>query len=182
MPLSGKIFKITAAEVEYMFIGSTFLPLSEYFQQEKADYKQYVNGKCKYRAVFSLLEYESSRITLIHEGVFDSFSDMQDYERETIRITPSAIQHPKKQKERKVIDVITPNIDEDYDGALPPDIVRSVHVDDGHVSFTKYVCAPDCDSDDDEDNETIHINTYKNTVQIGNGKTNSKIQARIIKQ
>ncbi len=87
----GRIYKIVSSECDGCYIGSTTQQLSRRLSDHKNDYKRYLAGKYCYVTSFEILKFVDANIKLIHEGVFDSKKDLEQFEGEMIRTTPNAV-------------------------------------------------------------------------------------------
>ena len=93
----GRIYKITSNETDYIYIGSTTQQLNVRFQKHKVDYKRHSDNKSSYLSSFEIVKYTDAKIELIHEGLFEGRNDLENYERDTIRTSPSCVNIYKKQ-------------------------------------------------------------------------------------
>ena len=98
----GRIYKITSNETDYIYIGSTTQQFDVRFQKHKVDYKRHSNNKFPYMSSFEIVKYTDAKIELIHEGLFEGRGDLENYERDTIRTSPSCVNIYKKQTDEEI--------------------------------------------------------------------------------
>ena len=91
MPIIGRIYKIVSSECDGVYIGSTTQQLNVRLGLHKCHYKNYVAGKYHYVTSFDILKFADAKIELVHEGVFEGRKDLEQFEGETIRTTPNAV-------------------------------------------------------------------------------------------
>ena len=91
MPIIGRIYKIVSSECDGVYIGSTTKQLNTRFSVHKCRYKKYVAGTYHYVTSFDILKFADAKIELVHEGVFDGKKDLEQFEGNTIRTTPNAV-------------------------------------------------------------------------------------------
>ncbi len=87
----GRIYRIASSECDGVYIGSTTRQLDTRFSGHKSTYKRYLACKYNYITSFEVMKFVDAKIELIHEGVFDSKKDMEQFEGDTIRTTPNAV-------------------------------------------------------------------------------------------
>jgi len=74
--ITGRIYMIKAPGHEGCYIGSTTKTLEQRLYQHKKDYARYVKGKYHHVRSFEILKREGATIHLLHEGQFDSKTDL----------------------------------------------------------------------------------------------------------
>jgi hypothetical protein len=87
----GRIYKIVSSECDGVYIGSTTMQLNARFNAHKCHYKRYVAGKHRYMTSFEILKFADAKMELVHEGLFDGKKDLEQFEGNTIRTTPNAV-------------------------------------------------------------------------------------------
>ncbi len=87
----GRVYRIVSSECDGCYIGSTTEQLNRRLSKHNYDYKRYLAGKYNYVTSFEVLKFVDAQIELIHEGVFDNKQDLEQFEGETIRTTPNAV-------------------------------------------------------------------------------------------
>ncbi len=91
MPIIGRIYKIVSSECDGVYIGSTTQQLNVRFYEHKSHYKRYLLGRYNHTTSFEIMKVADAKIELVHEGVFDGRKDLEQFEGDTIRTTPNAV-------------------------------------------------------------------------------------------
>ncbi len=87
----GRIYRIVSSECDGVYVGSTTQQLNIRFSEHKSHYRRYLAGKRNYLTSFEVLKFVDAQIELIHEGLFNGKKDMEQFEGDTIRTTPNAV-------------------------------------------------------------------------------------------
>ena len=91
MQIIGRIYKIVSSECDGVYIGSTTLQLNTRWSSHKCHYKEYVDGTYHYVTSCEIMKFADAKIELVHEGVFEGRKDLEQFEGETIRTIPNAV-------------------------------------------------------------------------------------------
>jgi len=106
MTILGRIFKITSAQTEKQYIGSTTNQIDQQFKTHKANSKSYLANKCNYCGSFDIFDFVDAKAELVIEGVFEDKKHLTKLKKEIIKITPNRTninltQPPEVLKERQ---------------------------------------------------------------------------------
>lgn len=87
----GNVYKITCAETDKIYIGSTTKPLNLRLTQHKRAYKQYLNGIGNNVTSFEIVKYASCKIELIERREFRARFDLFALERQHIEASQNVV-------------------------------------------------------------------------------------------
>ena len=72
----GRIYKLTSAETNNVYVGSTTQALEKRVREHKKDYTSYIKGTRCYVTSYEIVKYVDATIELIHEGEFVSVKEI----------------------------------------------------------------------------------------------------------
>ena len=87
----GRIYKITSAMTDEIYVGSTILPLHQRFITHVNNYKLYQEGNYGNCKSFEIIKHGDASIELITEDFFDNRDCMHRLEGEYIQTVPKCI-------------------------------------------------------------------------------------------
>ena len=151
----GRIYRIVSSECDGGYIGSTTQQLTKRFSEHKGKYKRYSAGKQSCVTSFEVIKFADASIELIHEGVFESKQDLEQFEGEMIRTTPNAVNK-----------VIVGRTAQEY---------RQHYYQDNREALlarmnTKYVCST-CGGKYTLTNKTVHCRTNKHQNAVSSASS-----------
>ena len=76
MTITGRIYKITSAQTDNIYIGSTTKSLERRLSNHKSDYKRYLNNKTHYKSGYDIVKFDDAKIELIEEKEFETKDEM----------------------------------------------------------------------------------------------------------
>ena len=86
MTITGRIYKITSAQTDNIYIGSTTKTLKQRLSTHKCDYKRYLKNKTHYKSGYDIVKFDDAIIELIEEKEFKDKKEMLFRERHYIEI------------------------------------------------------------------------------------------------
>jgi hypothetical protein len=81
MTITGRIYKITSAQTDNVYVGSSTRTLHLRLKEHKNHFKSYKNGKANYCTSFEVIKYEDVAIQLLEEIEFDDRKELLKRER-----------------------------------------------------------------------------------------------------
>ena len=81
MTIRGRIYKITSAQTDNIYIGSTTKSLERRLSNHKSDFKRYLNNKTHYKSGYDIVKFDDAIIELIEEKEFETKDEMLFRER-----------------------------------------------------------------------------------------------------
>ena len=76
MTITGRIYKITSAQTDNIYIGSTTKTLKQRLSTHKCDYKRYLKNKTHYKSGYDIVKFDDAIIELIEEKEFNDKYEM----------------------------------------------------------------------------------------------------------
>lgn len=93
--ITGRIYKITSAQTDGIYIGSTIKSLNERLARHKSDYKRYLSGNYHYVSSFEIVKHNDCVIMLIEEIRIESIRKLSFFEQLAIDAEPNCINKHK---------------------------------------------------------------------------------------
>ena len=87
----GRIYQITSAHTDKVYIGSTCQALSNRMAKHRACYKRYLDGKNNYITSFEILQYDDAQIELVEYYPCDTKEALYKKEADVIRATANSV-------------------------------------------------------------------------------------------
>ncbi len=81
MTIRGRIYKITSAQTDNIYIGSTTKSLERRLSNHKSDFKRYLNNKTHYKSGYDIVKFDDAIIEMIEEKEFETKDEMLFRER-----------------------------------------------------------------------------------------------------
>ena len=86
MTITGRIYKITSAQTDNIYIGSTTKTLKQRLTEHKSDYKRFMNNPTHNKSGYEIVQFDDAVIELIEEKEFKDKKEMLFRERYYIEI------------------------------------------------------------------------------------------------
>ena len=89
--IEGKIYRITSASTDLVYIGSTKKSLGIRFSGHKCSYAKWLNDSCNYMSSYKILAFPDAKIELVENFTCDDTQELRRREGEIILETPNCV-------------------------------------------------------------------------------------------